>query len=351
MITSYLIASVGTAFCSPNLLSWLGFIADESSATNVACVLFNVLAAILTVWLTAKIYRILFSPLDLYRGANSVGYVHHDSRIQTAQAVKDAQKRKKIGNSPPVFPNGWFRVLDSRSLEKGRVKSVYVFGTQLAVFRNKRGTVRIVDAYCPHLGANLAVGGKVVNSDCLECPFHGWKFSGETGKLVDVPYSQKVPSFVSISTWPCCEVNGFIYIWHHCDKAEPQWRVPEAELLKDFKYVGRTEHIVHAHIQDIPENGADSAHLSHLHKPVIGSDVEQTNDSFLNYLIRHGIQIERDILMWNNKTYLKKPVLMKEESALAKHRRWYQQFYSENSPRLDDQGNLFYPNKADVTDW
>ena len=69
------------------------------------------------------------------------------------------------------------------------------------------------------------------------------------------------------------------------------------------------------------------------------------NDVFLRK------QIERDILMWNNKTYLKKPVLMKEESALAKHRRWYQQFYSENSPRLDDQGNLFYPNKADVTDW
>ena len=54
-----------------------------------------------------------------------------------------------------------------------------------------RGIVRIVDAYCPHLGANMAAGGKVVRSDCLECPFHGWKFDGETGKLVDIPYSKK----------------------------------------------------------------------------------------------------------------------------------------------------------------
>ena len=48
-----------------------------------------------------------------------------------------------------------------------------------------------MDAYCPHLGANMAVGGKVVNNDCLECPFHGWQFSGETGKLVNIPYAKK----------------------------------------------------------------------------------------------------------------------------------------------------------------
>lgn len=48
-----------------------------------------------------------------------------------------------------------------------------------------------MDAYCPHLGANMAVGGKVVNTDCLECPFHGWQFSGETGKLVNIPYAKK----------------------------------------------------------------------------------------------------------------------------------------------------------------
>jgi len=55
--------------------------------------------------------------------------------------------------------------------------------------------------------------------------------------------------------------------------------------------------------------------------------------------------------MWNNKTYLRKPVLVKEESALAKHRRWYQQFYSENSPRVNPDGKLVYPGKCDVTDW
>lgn len=51
--------------------------------------------------------------------------------------------------------------------------------------------VSIVDAYCPHLGANLGVGGRV-HGNCIECPFHGWQFDGETGQCVKIPYAEKV---------------------------------------------------------------------------------------------------------------------------------------------------------------
>lgn len=50
-------------------------------------------------------------------------------------------------------------------------------------------------------------------------------------------------------------------------------------------------------------------------------------------------QLERDIMIWNNKRYEKKPLFVKskEDSQVAKHRRWFSQFYSENSPRLKFQ--------------
>jgi nitrite reductase/ring-hydroxylating ferredoxin subunit len=35
------------------------------------------------------------------------------------------------------------------------------------------------------LGAHLGVGGKVVNEKCIQCPFHGWLYDGETGVCVD----------------------------------------------------------------------------------------------------------------------------------------------------------------------
>ena len=48
-------------------------------------------------------------------------------------------------------------------------------------------------------------------------------------------------------------------------------------------------------------------------------------------------QIERDFMIWANKRYQAKPVFVKctEDQILSKHRRWYSQFYTENSPKLN----------------
>ena len=60
----------------------------------------------------------------------------------------------------------------------------------MAVFRSQSGEVHVVDAYCPHLGANMAAGG-IVKGDCLECPFHGWLFNGDDGSCAHIPYAKK----------------------------------------------------------------------------------------------------------------------------------------------------------------
>ena len=51
------------------------------------------------------------------------------------------------------------------------------------------------------------------------------------------------------------------------------------------------------------------------------------------------LQVERDIMIWNNKKFVNKPMFVKskEDSLIAKHRRWFSQFYSENSPKLKFQ--------------
>lgn len=74
-----------------------------------------------------------------------------------------------------------------------------ILGEQVAVFRGQDGKAYVVDAYCPHLGANLAVGGRVVGS-CIECPFHGWQFRGNDGKCVRIPYAEKGMSNYIYST-------------------------------------------------------------------------------------------------------------------------------------------------------
>ncbi|KAI0232477.1 Cholesterol 7-desaturase [Lamellibrachia satsuma] len=54
------------------------------------------------------------------------------------------------------------------------------------------------------------------------------------------------------------------------------------------------------------------------------------------YLLGEALMFERDIMIWNNKRYASKPVLVKskEDALVQQYRRWYSQFYSEHSPRF-----------------
>ncbi len=77
------------------------------------------------------------------------------------EIVNGVRRRRKWGDIPPPYPNGWFALLRSKELKPGGSTSVNAMGQNFAIFRNKVGKVYIVDAYCPHLGANLGVGGQV----------------------------------------------------------------------------------------------------------------------------------------------------------------------------------------------
>ena len=63
-------------------------------------------------------------------------------------------------------------------------------GLNLAVFRDEKGESHVLDAYCPHLGANIAEGGRVIG-DCLQCPNDGWRFRGSDGKVTKIPNTDK----------------------------------------------------------------------------------------------------------------------------------------------------------------
>ncbi|XP_012536044.1 cholesterol 7-desaturase isoform X2 [Monomorium pharaonis] len=180
------------------------------------------------------------------------------------------KKRRKVGNLPPVYPNGWFALLESTQIKKGQVKHVSALSENFAVFRTERGVVNILDAYCPHLGANMAEGGRV-KGDCLECPFHSWTFRGEDGYCANIPYTEKVPHIARAKVWKCCEVNHLIFVWYHSESAEPDWQPqPHTQITNGtWRFQGRNEYLINCHIQEIAENGADPAHLNAVHGPAM----------------------------------------------------------------------------------
>ena len=71
----------------------------------------------------------------------------------------------------------------------------------------------MLDAFCPHLGAHLGIGGKVVDGQIV-CPFHAWQF-GQDGACKHIPYIRnKMPKVPPIRCWPTVEKNGVIFVWH-----------------------------------------------------------------------------------------------------------------------------------------
>lgn len=52
-------------------------------------------------------------------------------------------------------------------------------------------------------------------------------------------------------------------------------------------------------------------------------------------LLGECIQFERDVAVWNHKKFLKRPVLVREDRTISAFRRWYEQFYTANSPTYE----------------
>jgi len=165
----------------------------------------------------------------------------------------------------PRYPNGWFQVAHTDEIPPGAVKPLRYFGRDLVAFRTEGGELKVLDAHCPHLGAHLGHGGKV-KGDCIECPFHAWKFDGG-GACAEIPYAKKVPPRAQLHAWDVREVNGMVMVWHHMDGEPPEWEVP---VLPEYGAADWTPYEkrswkIRTHNQEMAENSVDSAHFFYLH--------------------------------------------------------------------------------------
>ena len=168
------------------------------------------------------------------------------------------------------IPFGWFGVAFSHELAIGEVKPIHYFGRDLVLFRTESGVPRVLDAYCPHLGAHLGHGGSV-SGESIACPFHGWQFDGG-GYCTSVPYASKIPPRASgqrcTRHYPTVEDNLTIWAWYHPKGEAPLWEVEHVPEVVDSDFWSESlfrDWIVNCHIQDTNENAVDKAHFAYVH--------------------------------------------------------------------------------------
>ncbi len=166
---------------------------------------------------------------------------------------------------PFPIPFGWFCVAQAADFAPGEVSATRYFGRELVVWRDDDGDYHVQDAYCPHLGAHLGIGGKVVGAE-LECPFHGWRFAGD-GACSNIPYSDRVNKKARLRTYPVIVRNRFVFAWYHPEAAEPQWDIPEVPEVDDPEWTDyySSSYVIKTVAQEMSENGVDPAHFKYVH--------------------------------------------------------------------------------------
>ena len=85
----------------------------------------------------------------------------------------------------------------------GEGRTFVVAGTQIAVFRLRDGSLRAIDAVCPHKGGPLADG--LADDQVVVCPLHGHTFDLSSG-------SEVTGAALSVRSYPVQEVDGTIHV-------------------------------------------------------------------------------------------------------------------------------------------
>lgn len=91
-----------------------------------------------------------------------------------------------------------------------------------------------------------------------------------------------VPKNAKLRKWISREVNGNIFVWYHSENEEP-WELPVDRRVEDKTMVLQGGNVlwVNCHIQEIPENGADAAHLMAVHGDTVFSGSSTGQRSWL----------------------------------------------------------------------
>ncbi|MEJ0067743.1 MAG: Rieske 2Fe-2S domain-containing protein [Pseudomonadota bacterium] len=142
---------------------------------------------------------------------------------------------------------------------------VRLMGENFIAFRDTSGRVGLLDAHCPHRGAELFFGRNEAGG--LRCAYHGWKF-GVDGACLDMPTEPKdspLKAEVCAPAFPVVERAGIV--WAYVGPRDRRPPLPEIEYLRvppDNVFASKC--LMRCNYLQALEGSMDTAHLSFLHR-------------------------------------------------------------------------------------
>jgi 3-ketosteroid 9alpha-monooxygenase subunit A len=164
------------------------------------------------------------------------------------------------------YARGWHCLGLASDFQDGRPHSISAFGTKLVAYRGDDGQTHVLNAYCPHMGADLSRG--TVRGSSIICPFHNWSW-GADGFCNAIPYARRVPPAARVKSWPTCEQNKLLFVWNDPEGSQPtgEFAIPRIDACysEDWTDWVIETWTINTNCRELIDNVADMAHFPAVH--------------------------------------------------------------------------------------
>jgi 5,5'-dehydrodivanillate O-demethylase len=192
-------------------------------------------------------------------------------------SVEDNETLTRVGKGTPMgelLRRYWYPIAASNDLDmaeasgihRGGTKAVRLLGEDLALFRDLKGRLGLVERLCAHRRVSLVFG--IPEEEGIRCPYHGWMYDS-TGQCIEQPFEEishpegKFKDSIKLPAYKVEELGGLIWAYLGPEPAPllPRWDLLVMDnVIRDIEYVD-----IPCNWVQIMENSVDTVHVQWLH--------------------------------------------------------------------------------------
>ena len=181
-------------------------------------------------------------------------------------AAKENERLTRVGPDTPMgelLRRYWHPIAASAQMDEEPTRAVRILGENLVLYKDRSGTLGLLQESCPHRRVNLLYG--IPEQHGLRCPYHGWLYN-EQGQCLEMPAEAPDSTFkdrVTATSYPVQELGGLIFAYLGPQPAPllPRWDL----LVWDNVVRDVGIQVIPCNWMQAMENSLDPVHVEWLH--------------------------------------------------------------------------------------
>ena len=184
------------------------------------------------------------------------------------------------GTDPNRFDvkEAWYPIHYIQDLDRSKLTRFTLIGKDVLIWWDKQGSCwRVFEDKCPHRLAPLSEG-RIASDGLLECPYHGWAFTGD-GKCDRIPQQPEdgkaeISQRACVASFPTTEGQGLLFVYPGTPEKAAKTKVPVVEGVPEsgdgWVWVNTFRDLPYDALT-LLENVLDPTHVSFTHHATVGN--------------------------------------------------------------------------------